>query len=50
MRRVDTVRDTARALAIAAGVDPDSRVVEPGGGRGMPAWCGFREAARVHEA
>ncbi len=50
MRRVDTVRDTARALAIAAGVDPDSRVVEPGGGRGMPAWCGFQEAARAHEA
>ena len=49
-RRVDTLEATARALATAAGVDPDSRVAKAGGDRGMPAWCGFRDAARVHEA
>ncbi len=49
-RRVDTLEATARALATAAGVDPDSRVAKAGGDRGMPAWCGYRDAARVHEA
>ena len=49
-RRVDTLEATARALATAAGVDPDSRVAKPGSDRGWPAWCSFRDAARVHEA
>jgi tRNA-splicing ligase RtcB len=35
--------ERARALATAAGVDPDSRVGE---GRGQPAWCHYRDAAR----
>ena len=42
----------ARELAIAAGLDPDSRVPRPGessDGRGWPAWCGFREAARAEQ-
>ncbi|HMK79471.1 MAG TPA: RtcB family protein, partial [Xanthobacteraceae bacterium] len=43
MRRPDPYEARARELAIAAGLDPDSRVGE---GRGMPAWCTFREAAR----
>ena len=45
---VDEVR--ARELAVAAGVDPDSRAPRPGeaaGGRGWPAWCNFRDAARA---
>ena len=37
----------ARDLAIAAGIDPDSRVPKPGSERGMPAWCDFRDAARA---
>jgi tRNA-splicing ligase RtcB len=49
MRRPDPCETRARELAIAAGLDPDSRVARPGeaaGGRGMPAWCQFRQAAR----
>lgn len=42
--RKDNFFDTrARELCVAAGIDPDSRVGE---GRGMPAWCTFRDAAR----
>jgi tRNA-splicing ligase RtcB len=50
MRRPSPYETRARELAVAAGVDPDSRVARPGeaeGGRGWPAWCGFREAARA---
>jgi tRNA-splicing ligase RtcB len=50
MRRPSAYETRARELAIAAGLDPDSRVARPGeapGGRGMPAWCGFRGAARA---
>ena len=36
-----------RELAIAAGLDPDSRVEKPGSPRGMPLWCTFRDAARA---
>jgi len=43
MRRADPFEARARELAAAAGIDPDSRVGE---GRGMPAWCTFRDAAR----
>lgn len=43
MRRPDPYYDRARELCLAAGIDPDSRVGE---GRGQPAWCGYRDAAR----
>ncbi|MGY3590000.1 tRNA-splicing ligase RtcB [Bradyrhizobium sp. USDA 4341] len=43
MRRSDPYRERARELCLAAGVDPDSRVGE---GRGQPAWCLYRDAAR----
>jgi tRNA-splicing ligase RtcB len=42
-RRQDAYETRARELCLASGVDPDSRVGE---GRGMPAWCAFRDAAR----
>src|SRR5215207_7756401 len=42
-RKPDSLEARARELALAAGLDPDSRVGE---GRGMPAWCTFRDAAR----
>jgi tRNA-splicing ligase RtcB len=41
--RTDPYQNRARELCLAAGVDPDSRVGE---GRGQPAWCGYRDAAR----
>lgn len=41
--RADPYQNRARELCLAAGVDPDSRVGE---GRGQPAWCGYRDAAR----
>jgi tRNA-splicing ligase RtcB len=50
MRRPSPYETRARELALEAGIDPDSRVVRPGepeGGRGMPAWCAFRDAARA---
>jgi len=43
MRRSDPYMERARELCLAAGVDPDSRVGE---GRGQPAWCLYRDAAR----
>src|SRR6266702_2724055 len=43
MRRSDPYMERARELCLAAGVDPDSRV---GKGRGQPAWCSYRDAAR----
>jgi tRNA-splicing ligase RtcB len=46
MRRRDPYQARARELAIAAGLDPDARV-ERRGQRSMPAWCGFRDAARA---
>ena len=42
-RKPDAYELRARELCAAAGLDPDSRVGE---GRGRPAWCGFRDAAR----
>lgn len=42
MRNPDHNEPRARELCQAAGIDPDSRIGE---GRGMPAWCTFREAA-----
>ncbi|MEQ1649792.1 MAG: RtcB family protein [Hyphomicrobiaceae bacterium] len=48
MRQKDRHEDRARALAVAAGIDPDARVERPGM-RSMPAWCQFRDAARAEE-
>jgi tRNA-splicing ligase RtcB len=47
MRSPDVLEIRARELAIAAGIDPDSRVPKPGSERGMPAWCNYRELARA---
>ncbi|WP_338662476.1 RtcB family protein [Pararoseomonas sp. SCSIO 73927] len=50
MRQPDSLEIRCRELALAAGIDPDSRIPKPGeelDGRGMPAWCGFRDAARA---
>jgi tRNA-splicing ligase RtcB len=41
--RSDPYRERARELCVAAGIDPESRVGE---GRGQPAWCLYRDAAR----
>lgn len=41
--RSDPYQSRARELCLAAGVHPDSRI---GDGRGQPAWCGYRDAAR----
>lgn len=43
--RSDPYQERARALAVAAGLDPDARIERPGQ-RSMPLWCTFREAAR----
>ena len=46
-RRPDPLETRARELAVAAGIDPDSRAPKPGSERGMPAWCTFRDTARA---
>ncbi len=46
MRRADPYEERARALALAAGLDPDARIERPGL-RSMPTWCTFRDAARA---
>jgi tRNA-splicing ligase RtcB len=46
-RAPDRMESRCRELAIAAGIDPDSRVEKPGSPRGMPTWCTFRDAARA---
>lgn len=48
-RRANPLETRSRELALAAGVDPDSRIPKPGSERGMPAWCGFTEAARAEQ-
>lgn len=45
-RQQDRLEVCARELCVAAGIDPESRVGE---GRGMPAWCTFRDAARQEQ-
>jgi tRNA-splicing ligase RtcB len=45
-RKPDRYEARARELALAAGVDPDSRIERPGQ-RSMPAWCAYRDAARA---
>ncbi len=47
MSRSDPYEARCRELALAAGIDPDSRIGKPGSPRGMPAWCGFRTAAQA---
>src|SRR5579859_2749344 len=44
--RKDPYQERAKELCRAAGIDPDSRVGE---GRGMPAWCSYRDAARAEQ-
>src|SRR5580704_2254574 len=48
-RSPDRLELRCRELAAAAGVDPDSRIEKLGSPRGMPAWCGFRDAARAEQ-
>src|SRR5262249_3508187 len=45
MARSDPYEARARELALAAGLDPDSRIERPGQ-RSMPAWCAYRDAVR----
>lgn len=45
MSRSDPYQARARALALAAGLDPDDKIARPGL-RPMPVWCNFRQAAR----
>ncbi len=48
MRPTDPSEARSRALCLAAGQDPDARVPNPAKpGKTMPAWCGFRDAARA---
>jgi hypothetical protein len=49
MRRPDPLEERARALAIAAGVDRESRI-ERSGLRSMPAWCAYRDTARREQS
>jgi tRNA-splicing ligase RtcB len=48
VRKSDPLEGRARALAIAAGLDPDGRVERPDL-RSMPVWCTFRDAARAEQ-
>lgn len=48
MTRSDPYQDRGRALAIAAGLDPDGKIDRPGQ-RPMPVWCTFRQAAREEQ-
>ncbi len=49
MKRTDAYLHRARALALEAGVDPDSRTDSPNG-QSMPAWCAFIDKAKREEA
>lgn len=49
MRKPNPLEARARELAIAAGLDPDSRIPKVGSERGMPAWCDFTSAARAEQ-
>lgn len=46
MRPPDPLEARARELAMAAGLDPDSRVPKPRTEKTMPAWCLYRAKAR----
>ncbi|MGG5820754.1 RtcB family protein [Falsiroseomonas sp. HW251] len=50
MRPSDPLEARARELAVTAGVDPDTRIPNPAKpGKTMPAWTGFRDAARAEK-
>lgn len=50
MRPSDPLEARARELAITAGIEPDSRIPNPAKpGKTMPAWTGFRDAARAEK-
>ena len=44
--RSDHYQERARAMAIEAGLDPDTKI-DRAGQRPMPLWCTFRDAARA---
>src|SRR5215471_10515805 len=46
MNRPDPYQERARTLCREAGIDAESRVGE---GRGQPAWCLYRDAARKEQ-
>jgi tRNA-splicing ligase RtcB len=46
MRRSDAYETRARELAVLAGHDAEARLAGPGG-KMMPAWCTYRDAARA---
>ena len=48
-RKANPLETRARELALAAGVDPDSRITKTGSERGMPAWCDYTQAARAEQ-
>jgi tRNA-splicing ligase RtcB len=48
-RAPDPLEIRCREMAIAADLDPDSRVEKLGSPRGMPLWCTFRDAARAEQ-
>jgi len=48
MRPADPLEARAREMAIAAGIEPDARIPNPAKPeKTMPAWTGFRDAARA---
>ena len=47
MSRQGPYQQRARELAIAAGLDPDARIVTNEKPRGIPVWCQFLDAARA---
>jgi len=48
MRHADPLEARARAIATAAGIDPDARIPNPAKpDKTMPAWTSFRDAARA---
>lgn len=47
MRQNDPMEARCRELALAAGIDPDSRIAKAGSPRGQPAWCGFRDTVNA---
>lgn len=45
-RKGDPYEQRARELAIAAGQDPDARIMRPDGLKTWPMWCSYRQTAR----
>ena len=48
-RRANPLEVRCREMALAAGIDPDSRILKSGSERGMPAWCSYGDAAREEQ-